>query len=369
MNENTLQKVIQNINNKTEYKSNIIESKSDETEMKDKYKINDTRKPNEMRTETFSGYKKSEVKKQLLQNILDSKIEQSCYWCAELICSGQFWDIWEIILECCMKYIHIGLPKLPIYIQKCYDTFRNFILQNDENDEISLRNQQNVRDLFTECMVVLCKAKKKLAMTTRKIEDDEDYNKLMYGNKLLATSKDYLKGVFKKADPNELVIPMNELCYHLSYESKNSYHAIYWIEWFIRYEQRCIKEKKMFMCGERSICYDDKSKYDIVWILFSIFFNEIEKRKEKNIETIKFIEKVIDSIYFLFCLRYQKSVIRKRRYLLYFCVFLLCDKLDYTENLIEDKELLDRVKMRGNLVYAEIKKSELEPDFNYLNIY
>lgn len=367
---NQYQKIINHINQKKEFTSNIVHppESNHPNEIIPKYKINDTRKITEMKVETFSGYKKSEVKKQLTDNIIDSKIEQSCYWCAELVCSGQFWDIWEIIILISIKYIHIALPKLPIYLQKCYETFKNIIHQHDD-DELSIRNNQHIRNLFTEMITILCQSKKKLPMITRKIENNEDYNKLMFNNKLIADSNHYLKGVFKKADPNELLIPINELCYHISIHSKNSYYAIYWIEWFIQYEQNKIKNKEITTYSERNIIFDEKSKNDIVWILFSAIFNELELRKSSPQHENKLTEKIIHSLFFIFTIRYQKNVIRKRRYILYFCIFLLCDKIDLSENLIQNKDLLDTVIQKTNILYAEIKKNELEPDIHYLNIF
>ena len=91
--------------------------------------INDLRDSSGFRGTTFSGYKKSEVKKQLLQSVFNGKVEQSCYWSAEMVCAGQYMDIWEILLFYLGKHIHLGNPKLAIYLQKRFHVFFGRMIQ------------------------------------------------------------------------------------------------------------------------------------------------------------------------------------------------------------------------------------------------
>ena len=89
--------------------------------------INDVRTIKQFKNGTFSNYKKSDVKKELVKSIYNHKIEESCYWISEFICSGQFIDIWEIILLIMSKYIYLANPKLPLYINMRYQNFRDII--------------------------------------------------------------------------------------------------------------------------------------------------------------------------------------------------------------------------------------------------
>ena len=84
--------------------------------------INDIRTSSDFKSITFSGYKKTDVKNQLIENILKGKIEPACHWCAELLCSGNFIDIWE----CVLFYFYIRMLTtihITIFFIKCINYF------------------------------------------------------------------------------------------------------------------------------------------------------------------------------------------------------------------------------------------------------
>ena len=54
----------------------------------DAHEINDVRTEKEFRGKSFSSYKKTQVKKILQTSLSQGKVEDACYWAAELICAG-----------------------------------------------------------------------------------------------------------------------------------------------------------------------------------------------------------------------------------------------------------------------------------------
>ena len=85
--------------------------------------INDIRDIEDFRTTTFSNYKRSQVKKALLNSLINENIERACYWCCELICSSHFLDIWEIIILYIGKHVHEANPKLCVFVKLKFDKF------------------------------------------------------------------------------------------------------------------------------------------------------------------------------------------------------------------------------------------------------
>jgi len=322
--------------------------------------INDKRQINEFRGITFSGFKKSAAKKELLNSLNDGKIEQASYWSGEFICAGHFLDVWEMILLYCGKYIHLGNPNLPRYIHLRYENFKEIVNDGYNGKELALRNNPKIRKLFAEIMCILCLANKKHPFSSHKVKKT-DFGAVEMTDKLKATNVEFAKVIFKDGDPKEFYIAINELVYHLQ-ETKNVAMCCYWVEWVFEFETLAKREKKKkFFCQTREFApVDPKFQKDIVWIIWNIFLHlSISKKGTTDI---------IKALVNIFSIRYKPGSKKKRKYLIYFAISLFTENININTPIYNDsnKPTIENIKGKIDLVYQQIKKNEIKPETNYL---
>lgn len=327
----------------------------------DKNEINDIRLQQDFKGYTFSNFKKTDVKKELIENLKKGKIEQSCYWAAEFVCSGHYADLWDIIIDFFSKYIHIGNPKIISYLEMRIELFKNILNNGYTSLELQLRNNQKIRRLFAEVICVLCDSKKRHAYSEIKVKQ-EDFDLTYMTERFKAPNVSYAEPIFLKDDPKELFIASNEFAYNISEEGKNSVSACYWMEWIIQFENICRHKREKCKCERRMFAHvDPKLQMEIIWIVWDIFLNESLKRNN-------LIQKLINSALKIFCLKYTSGCHKKRRYIMYFVIEILTEQYQMNEPIVkeEDKEKIEIVLNNINTIYRQVKKNEITPNTEYL---
>jgi len=331
------------------------------TRVNDSSEINDIRSTTHFKGVSFSNFKKTEVRTQYMECMKKGKIEPACYWCAELVCAGHYGDIWETILHFMGKHIHLGNPKLLVYLERRFCIFRNIVSQEHLINELQLRNQNNIRKLFAEITTILCMSTKKPSIEPVKINRVEEFDITQMTDRLKAPSIHYVADVFLPKDPKELMIPMNEFAYNVSPECKNMATACYWIEWTIEFELICRKRKEACVCVSRNeYNVDRKYSTDIIWMIWDVLLHYSNQLNDP------FITKLMNSLVDLFSIKYTLGSPKKRRYLLYFAVSLLTETVPRNVEIVDDKITLFSVMEQINNVYKQIRKNQVSPGTDYL---
>ena len=229
--------------------------------------------------------------------------------------------------------------------------FKQIVESTNYLSIIELRNNINMRKLFTEILCVLCQSKKVHSIELIKINIRDAFDTDRINDRLKASSTHYIEDFFMLEDPKGLFIAVNEFAYNIS-DSCNLTTACYWIEWIFEYENRHKKRKEYILCVKRSgINVEDQYQTDCVWLIWDAI---IHHSKERSL----FVQNTLSSLLNLFCIKYGTTTCKKRRYILYFAVGLMIEKVKTDIDISCDKETLQNVVNKTNIVYKQIKQNE-----------
>ena len=118
------------------------------------------------------------------------------------------------------------------------------------------------------------------------------------------------------------------------------------------------KNKKKNLCERRShIPVAQDEQISIIWMIWDVF-NDIAKSPID--------QKIIEALLHIFCLKFTKGAAKKRKYIFYFIVTLLTEKVNYNISFISNHTMITKIKENVHLIYREIKKNEIVPKSNYL---
>jgi len=340
---------------------NTLENQIDELDSH----INDTRRKADFRSISFSEYKKINVKKELINAIIESKHDSACYWSAELVCAAHYDDLWETIIVVYIKFIHVSNPKLCIYLKKRWLDFTSVMNNGYAELELSARNSPKIRQLFCEVICVLCGSNKTTSINPIKL-NSADFDMDGMKEKLGAADTVYIEELFRPQDPRELFMAYNEFVFHLG-NGCNPRDACYWMEWMMEFEQKVALEKNACQCEPRGFIrtkIDPKFQTEVVWMIWDAFFTEASCVPCNK----KIIPPIVDACLTLFTAKYTSGCYKKYKHMMYFLIQILTDPSmqSLSCEMISNKQSLKFHIENMDGVYAQIKMNEHSPNMDYL---
>ena len=111
---------------------------------------------------------------------------------------GHIIKFWDKIFSIFIKQININNPTLPNFL---YNRFSKFILILKNNDVLSIRNNQECRNLIAEVTFLLCNSLKTKSLSFIKIKEN-DLNLNLLQTKF-TSDKNYVEDKVKYGDPKE----------------------------------------------------------------------------------------------------------------------------------------------------------------------
>ena len=278
------------------------------------------------KTETVSGYKKSQVFQQLKKSILKSEIDKACFWAAELDASSCTLEIWTKLMLFACKEINYANPNLPTYLYKRYREFSR-IASNWNKSEMC--NSQELRNRLCEFICILSLSlKNKFPDYPRIEESDFEINKMK--KKMIAQDTRFIHGIVNQNNTIEIRIALNEFANHLVSESKSAdsiKYSLFWLDWISYYNKMYKKnvgqELKCIQMYKNSDI-DPKYRDNYIWYVWDIIFSMlhiIESRITNNLYI--YLKKNIDNLHGLYKYEITKGNMNRRLIYVKYAVLLI----------------------------------------------
>lgn len=325
--------------------------------------VDTERTEKDLRTCTFSEFKKTDARRELLCAIAQGKFEPACYWCAELVCAGHLLEVWESVILYLGKCVHLSHTTVAPYLQTRMENFRTIVRCKTIETLLEVRNIVEIRRMFGEIMCVLCSVKRRHSFDMVKIRA-EDMNVLQIKTHFRATSPEFAAPP-RPGDPAEIFPFMNELAFAVTATQHrgeaSQMQACFWLEWIYDYEARCKTSKQPLRCAARTdvggtaesvspmAAIPPKHARDVVWMIWENLLFVARHRSPG-------LQKIARSLMHLFCLKYGAGTHRRRKLLLYVVIALLCEPVHFETAFLTPTQQaqVQMVKQNVDHIYDQI---------------
>lgn len=279
--------------------------------------VTDSRSVMDFQKKTFCGHVRSHVTKVLLQNIHLGHADYACYWSLELLCSGLVHTLWMTLFEGAALYVNRANPNVFMYLADAYEKYSPIESNYSLHDMTSIRNNVDVRRMVCEAAATITMCRKNKLPSLPTLKPTHDFDPVTIQETIKAPSALFGKLVLKRDDPLTIAIPINELCYCLRSDVRDSTRALYWIAWMFAYCKEHKKQSKQQLLFSNRSDEFVRSDYGnhVIWIVWDAI------RKQTQAYTRPYI----DVLYKMYCLRWSPSDAKSRQALVITAIVLTCE--------------------------------------------
>lgn len=320
--------------------------------MDESYLIQDKRIPEDFKSKTFGGYKKTDVYNALYKSIENNRIENACHWVTELIVSGYVVDLWEKLIIYACKIIHINNPQLPHFLYRNDIKMYSHITKYLKKDYIHLRNNLSVRNtLFDVVSTLTTSSKTKRFDKNKRFNDEENFNYKNIKNRLIAPHNFLPDNFIQFNEPEELGVILNEFVFNLKNDKSGYERCVFWIQWLFKWDK--LHAKKLGKCDiqPRNVEVDNKYKTNIVWLIWCAIFHEYKDREVT-------IKRQINSLYKLYCHNFTNQKRNTRLPIIHNTIALLTHTIDASTPVRNNIEVFIQSQCNLNMMFKAKKINE-----------
>jgi len=302
---------------------------------------------------TYNGYKLSNVLKQLIQTLEKAQLEPSCYWVAELTCSGHFVEIWETFIFFYSRCIHGGNPDLAPWLAKQLVGFKTKMkIEGHVTPPLNYRNCPDMRRLYMIITSRLVNSHRVCNFDDVKISKPEfefSYMTTMLSDNI-PPSFAVEMALQNFSYYGGLEIPLKELFWQV--REKNMVRAKYWLFWILDFA--IVTEKKL---NDQN---DEEAYNDIVWTIWKYLLTGL---KEEQVVEKKRIHALFELFKFHLSskgknkskwTRVTALQWRQRKYVLLFAIHIFANVVGiYTNHCQMDN--MPELEIMLDSIYRQIK--------------
>lgn len=320
-------------------------------EIPNSYIIKDIRTAKDLKGITLCGYKRKDVIKAFQNSIINNKLEDSIRWCVELHVSCLNSTIWNILKNIYIKYIHINSPKFFIYLSKREKDYNNIINKYPKGHEIYTRNNQEIRNLYSELVSISTLTKKSNIFLPKSLPtiNQKSFEKNDIKQRMIATNTDNIIEFVYNTTTSEMKLALNEIYTNLLLEKGTYENCIYWYLWIEKIENNKKKDKeKNNEIVFTKISTEDNKYFDHwIFILWKIIFKMKNKLEKNNLIYLK-------KIYNIYKKNFKISQINQKKYYIFIAFYSIKYKINWSSNIFIQEHLIIQSTININKMYGNV---------------